>query len=427
MKKLHIAIACGGLCVGKGGSERAAVNMAHEMAKRGHSPLLLGWEDPYGNITPVFELSPDIPFLAVRHSGHHEYIKYLRNYLIGEKIDIFLSIQSDYAHLFWLMVCKKSGIPFIYSEQSDPTANLRVSQWNQAGWLAALSGADCIHSLLHTHTKGIQKIFKDKIWVIPNSSPLQTLPADPVGGDRKKLLFLARFAPPKRPEILISAFSQIMDRHPAWDLELWGHGPHEKNLEQQITSNNLGKRVKIMGIANNPSAVFSTAQLYCLPSDYEGLPLTALEAMSAGLPVTGFATCNALAEIICSGETGMLADEATPQSLAKVLDRLMSDPALRTKIGEAAKKECAKYAPDKIYDQWENLFHEMAESKNRTIMDAMADEEFANRANLSTAARSEWLYRDFEGKIPWSFSWLKERSANLIRKLADNFSHKGVS
>ena len=427
MKALRIAIACGGLCAGKGGSERAAVDMAREMAARGHSPLLLGWEGLSRAVSPVFEIPGAIPFLVVRHSGQHDYIEYLKNYLIGEKIDVFLSIQSDFAHLFWQQVCKGSGIPFIYSEQSDPHANLRISKWNHAGRLAALSGADCIHTLLNIHAKDIPENFTDKIRVIPNAAPINALASDPIGGIRKKLLFLARLAPPKRPEILISAFTQIMNDHPDWDLELWGGGPKMKDLLKQVSSQDICLRVKIMGISHNPAEAFAGAQIFCLPSDYEGLPLTALEAMSAGLPVTGFGACRGLAGVVRNGETGLLSDEATPQSLAMALDRLMGDPELRARMGKAAKKECAKYAPDKIYDQWENLFFEMAELKNRTAMDAMSDEKFTNRANLSAAARAEWLYRDFEGAMPWSFAWLKERACNFALNIAGKHGSKGLS
>ncbi len=427
MKALRIAIACGGLCIGKGGSERAAVNIACEMKSRGHFPFLFSYEAPDGNTGCAYKIPEDIPFLAVRSFERHDYLSYMKNFLVAENFDVFLSLQSDFTHLYWMMLCKGSGIPFICSERAAPAWITRNGYWNQAGRLASLAGADCIHNLLDIYAESIPPIFAGKLRIIPNAAPINAISANPAGGQRKKLLYLARFKAPKKPQILISAFSQILNKHPEWDLELWGHGPQEKELRQQISANGLGSRVKIMGIAHKPAEVYASAQIYCLPSDFEGFPNSVLEAMAAGLPVVGFASCRGLAGVVNNGETGLLSEEATPQSLAITLGRLLGDAGLRVRMGESAKKESAKYAPDKIYDQWENLFFEMSELKNRTAMDAMRDEKFTNRANLSAAARAEWLYRDFEGAMPWSFAWLKERACNFALNIAGKHGSKGLS
>ena len=116
----------------------------------------------------------------------------------------------------------------------------------------------------------------------------------------------------------------------------WAAG---KELRQQNSANGPGSRVKIMGIAHKPAEVYASAQIYCLPSDFEGFPNSVLEAMAAGLPVVGFASCRGLAGVVNNGETGLLSEEATPQSLAITLGRLDGRRRLaESEWGESAKK-----------------------------------------------------------------------------------------
>ncbi len=113
-----------------------------------------------------------------------------------------------------------------------------------------------------------------------------------------------------------------------------------------------------MGIAHKPAEVYASAQIYCLPSDFEGFPNSVLEAMAAGLPVVGFASCRGLAGVVNNGETGLLSEEATPQSFGHNAWQIDGRRRLASQNGRISQKSesPAKYAPDKIYDQWENLF-----------------------------------------------------------------------
>lgn len=412
MKKMRIAIACSSLCASRGGSERAATNLAAEMSGRGHEIILLSAKDKGQSDIPLYGIPENAQHIYWPFEGRHAEIRALRQKLVDWGADVFLSMQSGAEHLYWSMVCMGSGIPFICSERVDPIVFTENIGWNKSGRYAVLAGADCIHELTPTYIDSVPDFFRNKVQVIPNTLPIKSIVADPVGKDRKKLMFLARLCDQKQPELLLDAFNKIKKDYPDWDLIIWGHGPYEKELCRKIDKN---KQIEFRGICKNTPEAYAEVQIYCLPSWFEGFPNTVLEAMNAGLPVVGMADCKGVAGVVKDNVTGLLAKENNSDALALALATLMKNPELRKKMGAAGKAACMEYAPDKIYDQWENLFQKMTSIKGRTAMDAMREEPFASRATLSASARREWLFRDFGEPMPYTFGWFRERSANIVR------------
>lgn len=417
---MHIAIACSSLCVSMGGSERAAINLAGEMATRGHDVSLLSMY--YHNLQasePLYTLHPAVTHTIWDGKGKHATLRAIQADLLRRGVDVFLSMQSGREHLFWAMGCMGSGIPFICSERCDPAFYTEQLVWNRPGRLAVLHGADIIHELLPAYVERVPDYLRRRVRVIPNAAPLETKAANAAGepGRRKSLLYLARFDEQKRPLLLLDAFRQLADEYPDWDLVLRGHGPQEELLRRQIRAWGMEQRILMPGICRDAPSAYAEAQIYCLPSAYEGFPNTILEAMCAGLPVVGFAECVGVRDVIEHGKTGFVVAESSSSALAETLRRLMSSDRLRETLGKAAQAAAENYAPSKIYDQWEHLFAELARVKGKTVMDAFAEEPFASQARLSAVARREWLSRDFGMPMPYTVAWLRQRSSCLCRNL----------
>lgn len=417
MKKLHLAIACFSLCLGKGGSERAAVNLAEAMAARGHKVILLSFIGSKGGTSPAYPLSPQIRHLAMNVNGWHGEIARLGELLSIEKIDVLLSLGASAMHFFWSMACMNARVPIIYSERSDPVERIEKTNWNRPGRMAALYSADCIHELLPMYVNTVPEALREKVVVIPNCAPPHPLPATMQADGQKTLLYLGRLCDEKRPLLLLEAFCLVKNKYPDWNLEIWGHGYLENDLLSHIKKAGVPNRIIFRGQCDNPEFAYANAQIYCLPSSHEGFPNTVLEAMAAGLPIAGYKSCNALANIIENGRTGILAGEDTPQSLAGVLDKLMGDPDLRANLGHAAREAAADYEPIAIYDRWEKLFYDMTNKQGTIMGNKLASEKFRLAAELSASARQEWLLREFAEPLPWTFAWFRARSQTLARRL----------
>jgi glycosyltransferase involved in cell wall biosynthesis len=96
----------------------------------------------------------------------------------------------------------------------------------------------------------------------------------------------------------------------------------------------LGRRIRRLGYRHDIAAILAASDVFCLPSHFEGLPMSIIEAMLTGLPVVA-TDIRGPREQVRDGETGVLVPPMTVQPLAEALSRLARDPALRARMGAA--------------------------------------------------------------------------------------------
>jgi len=125
------------------------------------------------------------------------------------------------------------------------------------------------------------------------------------------------------------------------DAELWVVGErlpsdHGADLEPLFDASGLGSRLRRLGYRADIADVLAAADVFTLPSHFEGLPMSVIEAMLTGLPVVATAV-RGPREQVMDGETGLLVPLATVAPLAAALARLVADPALRASMGAAGR------------------------------------------------------------------------------------------
>ena len=98
----------------------------------------------------------------------------------------------------------------------------------------------------------------------------------------------------------------------------------------------LGRRLVRLGYRDDVPALLAAADVFCLPSQFEGLPMSIIEAMLTGLPVIA-TDIRGPREQVVAGETGLLVPPAAVAPLAEALTRLAADPALRARLGTAGR------------------------------------------------------------------------------------------
>ena len=94
----------------------------------------------------------------------------------------------------------------------------------------------------------------------------------------------------------------------------------------------LGPRLKLLGYRQDVNRVLAAADVFCLPSHFEGLPMSVIEAMLSGLPVVA-TDVRGPREMVLEGETGLLVPPAEVAPLTAALRLLAADPELRTSMG----------------------------------------------------------------------------------------------
>lgn len=163
----------------------------------------------------------------------------------------------------------------------------------------------------------------------------------------------------KRPHLLIQAFARVVSRFPDWQVHVYGmvdktEQDYELYLQALIKKLNLTNKVFLKGTTEQIKDKLYAADLFAIPSAYEGFPLAMTEAMSAGLPVVGFAVAPGVKDLLRDGETGILCAEGV-EGFAKGIERLMLSSTLRYKIGQAGRNSLNSYGPQEIWNQWGKL------------------------------------------------------------------------
>ena len=107
----------------------------------------------------------------------------------------------------------------------------------------------------------------------------------------------------------------------------------------------LGNRLRLLGYREDTSRLLAAADIFALPSHFEGLPMSVIEAMLSGLPVVA-TDIRGPNEQVVHGETGFLVPPGLAAPLADALNQLVRNPALRTAMGQAGRDRATQ-----LYDE----------------------------------------------------------------------------
>ena len=167
--------------------------------------------------------------------------------------------------------------------------------------------------------------------VIRNAVDVGTLrPRTPVETRPTRLVSVGRLAEPKDFSTLVSAVG-LLPRGSV-ELKILGDGPQRAAIEKQIGELGLRGIVALVGEVDDVPERLVAADLFVLSSRSEGMPMSILEAMAAGLPVVA-TDVGGIHEMISDGEAQVLVGPADPKALADSIASLIDDAELRNRIG----------------------------------------------------------------------------------------------
>ncbi|MCX4990530.1 MULTISPECIES: glycosyltransferase [unclassified Streptomyces] len=189
---------------------------------------------------------------------------------------------------------------------------------------------------------------------MPN--PLPFVPEVPSPRTGNVVVSVGRLHDQKGIDMLLDAWAETAPRHPEWRLRIYGSGEDEEILKKQCTALGLDGSVDWMGRTSDVPGALRGGSVFVLSSRGEGFPLALMEAMAAGLPCAAFDCAPGVHEIVRDGEDGLLATLGNTGELARRLDTLMSDKALRDAMGEAARVNVQRFTTEEIVRKWEELF-----------------------------------------------------------------------
>ncbi len=155
------------------------------------------------------------------------------------------------------------------------------------------------------------------------------------------VITVGRLIEQKGYDTLLAAVPPIVAQHPHTRFLWIGDGPLRAVLQQQVDAAGVAHAVQFLGRRDDIADLLAAADMFVLPSRFEGLPLVALEAMAAGLPVVGTQVCGT-AEVVDDGVPGRLVAPAEPAALAAAISGLLDTPAQMRAWGAAGRARVAR-------------------------------------------------------------------------------------
>jgi glycosyltransferase involved in cell wall biosynthesis len=175
----------------------------------------------------------------------------------------------------------------------------------------------------------------DRTVVIPNAVDVDAYAQAPLERDVPRLISVGRLAAPKDWSTLLSALTKL-DTETFAGLVIVGDGPDRERVEAVLAGSSLERRVRLLGESDDVPGLLSDADVFVLASRSEGLPLSVIEAMAAGLPVVA-SDVGGLRELVRDAETGVLVPPGDPAAFADALRPLLADRQLRRRLGSAGR------------------------------------------------------------------------------------------
>ena len=138
---------------------------------------------------------------------------------------------------------------------------------------------------------------------------------------------------------LLLAWPRVLAEVPDASLVMVGRGDDVDRLRTKAAALGIGRSVQFAGFLSDAAlrAVMRHAAVFAMPSRGEGLGLVYLQAMRLGLPCLG-SRDDAAADVIVDGETGLLVPRQDPDAIAGAITRLLTDEAMRRRMGEAGNR-----------------------------------------------------------------------------------------
>lgn len=346
--------------LGAGGAQRVLVTLGERLAHRGWRiavVTLAGTEADHFRLaggvsrTALGLRAPSAGLASALWSNWRRVIA-LRRAIRASGARVVVAFVGT-TNILCVLACAGLPVRVVVSERNDPQRQSLGKPWD---WLRRLlyRRAD----LVTANSAGAlaamaQYVPAPRLALVPNPMAVP----DGIGGlvpsgNPPRVLCVGRISRQKAQDVLIDAFARIAAQLPDWRLAFVGEGNVDA-LAARARALGLQDRIDWIGPTQDIWDEYRRSDIFVLPSRHEGTPNALLEALACGLPcVVSDATAGAL-QYIFDDETGLVVPVEDSILLGQSLARLMADPALRRRLGNAGRDRVRDLASDAPVRAWE--------------------------------------------------------------------------
>ncbi len=352
-----------------GGAERVMSILANYWAQSGQDVVLIthsAGQDAYAvsdhvrRVRLVLEWNSLHLGDALRNNANR--IRTLRRIIRESRPDIVISFV-DTTNILTLSSCLGCRFPVIVSERTDPRQHRIGRIWTMLRRLLYPYAAAVVVQTPSVRQWALTFLPSKAVHTIPNpilpSSVKRNFERVGEGGKRT-VVAMGRLTIEKGHDLLIRAAALVLEKHPAWTLMILGDGLERQNLEKLAADLGVSHQICFQGHIKEPNALLYQADLFVLPSRFEGFPNALLEAMVCGLPVISADCPSGPREIIRDGVDGVLVPPEDVDALAAAMDRLMSDKDERNRLAHRAPEVLNRFGIEQVMGMWEDLLQQVS-------------------------------------------------------------------
>lgn len=381
-KKIRILFAIGSL--GGGGAERVLLDQLARLDRDKFTPLLY-LVSHSGSL--LEELPRDVPvfaFASRNDTPRWNWPGRIHRQLVSDLASVIREQQVDlvFDHTFHMTLIagpatRKTKTPRVSLIVCDPEQDLTNSEsrflfFKKRLLQQAYQSADTVISV----SEGVRQaaityydLDPALVQTIYNPINLKRIDALYAQGDLRldpdkfHIVSCGRLHPQKGFGFLLEAAEKLIYQNGLTDLRfhILGEGPSREELQREIKQRQLSEFVVLEGFQDNPFQYYREAQLFCLPSLYEGFGLVLAEAMACRIPVLATDCPSGPAEILEHGKYGRLVPPANADALAdQISDAVSNYEAWQSLVPEARKRVETMFDAGGVMGKLEALFERVA-------------------------------------------------------------------
>lgn len=349
----------------QGGAERDMAHLARHWVQHGNDVTLVTLDSARND---SFELPPQLERIGLdlmgtsqnplqAFSNNRLRIRALRDVLRNRSPQTVISF-IDRMNVVTLMAAKHLPDPVIVSERIDPRHHDPGRAWR---WLRRRVYPRCTAQLVLTHS--VQEWCRQlaprrPVYMVPNPARRPETGRGAAGdrttpGAQLILLGMGRLNPQKGFDRLLPIFARLVTRFPNWTLKILGEGDERSRLEEQVLSLDLADRVSMPGWVADVDTALCQAEVFVLPSRYEGFGNVVAEALACGLPVVTFDCQSGPGEIVRDGIDGLVVPADDSEALEGALEQIMADETLRRQLASRAPEVLERFSEQRFFAQWD--------------------------------------------------------------------------
>ena len=340
------------------GAEIMCENLCYELTKMGHKVIVISMYTQHTPITDRLEsFGIDVRYLDKKLGFDFSILGKMRKIFKKEKPDVVHT--HLYTTTYAVAAAAFSGVKRII----HTVHNVAEKENTKLGRY--------INNILFRTFKvipvALSEIIKDTIIreygkkssdvpVVLNGMPLDKyIPKTNYSANKGvKIIHIGRFSKQKNHIRLIEAFEKVVEKYPDTTLNLFGAGELLDDIKKLVSEKCLESSVTFCGLSNNIPKELSQNDIFCLPSDYEGVPMTLIEAMASAMPIVA-TSVGGVPDMLTHGKDALLTD-ATKDDVANALCEMVESEELRETLGKNSLKRANDFSSKTMAEQYVKIY-----------------------------------------------------------------------